>query len=96
MNRNPPRWVNIVVSSGSGTGTIYLDGVIASVYFKASSSSSMFDGTVSDLDSMKLAGALSIVGEGKVDAVAQAYGPHTVSITNATVDGTYKVKIWYR
>lgn len=88
-----PQVCDIVVSGGVGSSVIKLGGTCIAIGVKPPTAVSVYDVEVVDNDGFGLAGEAQCTGICKIDEQVQFFGNHTVSISNATVDGTYRVKL---
>lgn len=90
----PPQLATIAVSGGTGNSVITLGGTLCSIGIKGPSNS-VCDLELTDTDGFGVAGGVGLPAVAKIDAFVQVLGSVTVTITNATIDGTYKVKMWF-
>jgi hypothetical protein len=91
-----PKVVDITVTSGTGSATIAGVNLVASgLGVKAVSAAAQYDIDVTDSDGYGLTGRDSCKGNTTLRDRFQVIGTITVTITDATVDGTYSIKLWF-
>lgn len=95
MGNHLPYVFDITVSGGAGTSTKTITGASVAIGIKAPGTGAVYDIELTDSDGMGVAGRTNLVGHSFISIRTQFYGTHTIAITNATADGTYKVKVWF-
>lgn len=95
-SENLPKLLSITVSAGTGTTSSVLGGEVIAFGIKTPTAGAAFDIEFVDADSFGIGGKPGIVGNSTVYQNFQAHGTITICLTNASADGTYQVKIWFR
>ena len=91
---NIPTMFKVSVSSGTGAITLDLYGKALGIGIKAPSSASNYDFECVDVDGFGVSQVIDVTGNLTIPCSTRFYGPHTITISNAT-DGDYYIKIWY-
>ena len=91
----PPSLHSLTVAAGTGTLTVAMGGQIVGIGIKPPTAGSTYDIDITDVDGFGLCGAASLTGTITIPFTINPWGDNTITISNASVDGTYKVKIWY-
>lgn len=94
-NLQPPSLVSITVSGGSGSKGVSLGGKLISYGIKPPSELALYDIDINDPDGFGIVGSSGLTGTTTVNQSAQLYGTNTIAISNASIDGTYLVKLWW-
>lgn len=93
----PPKLIEFDVTVSGGTGskafTSWL-GYLRSVYIRAVSSVAVYDWETTDSDGDGKCGETGVTGNILRLFETPMNGNHTFTIANATVNGTYHVKLW--
>lgn len=90
-----PSLVLITVASGSGSRSVDLGGEVIG-FGIIPPTGATYDIEFIDADSFGLGGKSSLTGNNTIQQCFQAHDQTTISITNASADGTYRVKVWFR
>lgn len=91
-----PKLAVITVSSGSGSALVALGGNVIAFGIIPPSDSTVYDIEFADSDGFGLGGESQLTGKTTIYEAFQAHGTTTVTISNASSDGSYRVKIWFR
>jgi hypothetical protein len=94
MSDSAPSLLSVTVSGGAGSATIRINGTGCAIGIKPPALA-VYDCEITDADGFGLAGGTTLNGLVKIDSFFQVFGVVTVSISAATVDGTYQIKFWY-
>ena len=89
-----PQIANINVLSGSGSGLINQGGLVFAIGV-IPPNGAQYDISGFDSDGFLLYFGDDVTGRINLAIRALIYGPHTIQISEASVDGVYKVKLWY-
>lgn len=96
INRNLPKTITVTVASGSGDATfIQGSGVVIAYAIKPASTVAVYDCELFDGDDYGLTKVVGVTGYQNVKDIFQIDTTVKVQIRNATVDGTYTVRLWY-
>ena len=95
MNEHLPTLVVVTVAEGIGEKNVPGGGEILAVGVIPPNDSAQYDIAGYDCDNFLLYLGDDVVGKVNMPCQAQVYDHHKVKISDATVDGTYKVKIWW-
>jgi len=92
---NIPTTFVITVVSGTGSKVAIINGKGMGVGVIPPTSVSVYDIDISDNDSFVLVQSLGLTGTNTIENNARYWNQHLITIANASVDGDYKVKIWF-
>lgn len=95
MGYSPPSKIPVVVTSGLGSGLLTVGGEIIGIGVIPPNNAASYNVDLADSDGF---GVCAIAGaNGKVTAKVsnQGFGAITFTISGASIDGTYQVKVWY-
>lgn len=95
MSLVQPILIEIPVSGGQGELAISRHGVVMAVGVIPPDDAAQFDIGGYDCDGFMIYYGDDLVGKSTMAARAQVYDRHLIKITEATHDGTYKVKLWW-
>src|SRR3990167_7802915 len=90
-----PRLVEVTVVDGAGSVLMPYQGTIFSIGVIPPTSGAQYDISGFDSDGFLLYFGDDVVGKINMAVKAQIFGKHTVTISEASADGSYKVKMWY-
>lgn len=86
--------LSISVSSGTGQAIFTVIGLLKGISIKAPSGAAQYDYEITDADGHGVLGATGVVGRAKASDEEAVKGANTFTISNATVDGTYQIRMW--
>lgn len=94
MSERLPQSLAIVVSGGTGTGKIIQGGQTLAIGV-IPPEGAVYDVSGTDGGGFLLYFGDNLSGRTNMAVTAQIAGEHFVQISDATVDGTYLVRLWY-
>lgn len=86
--------LTITVSSGTGSATFTAHGKLNSIGFKMPSGTPTYDFEIVDSASFGVAGKTGLSGKTTLGVDKLCTDLNTITISNATVDGDYLVRLW--
>ena len=96
MSERLPSLIVISVIGGTGNKTVTLGGNPIGIGIKTPAESPTYDIEITDADGFGIFGGTGLKGRTSFPCKIHFFGDQTMTISNATVDGTYQVKVWYQ
>lgn len=90
-----PIYKDITVSGGTGSVVVVATGVINALAFIPPSESAVYDVNFVDVDNFGIHGDRGLIGSETIRDEFSIWDRATLTISNASVDGTYKFKVWF-
>lgn len=91
-----PRTVTVTVTSGSGSTQMDFGGACIGYAVKPPQTGDSYDIEVKDERAFGVAGEIGLVGQQTIKDEFQLYRLNTVYIQNASRDGSYSVRFWFK
>lgn len=90
-----PVFRNITVTGGTGSAFIVATGIVNAVGFIPPSESAVYDVNFVDIDGFGIHGDRGLIGSETIRDEFSMWDRGTLTISNASVDGVYKFKLWF-